>query len=147
GGQTQQVIRAVKAGEWTREGGVVVAGGIALEEGEYALKLVVAGDGASGSLSGGAGVVVLDTNLTPELEAEGVARDVIRLIQQARRYAGLDVSDRIRLVLGVPESVRRQLVVHQAFIAEETLSTAVVFDVGEPNAELDGEPVHVGVTR
>jgi len=147
GGRTQEVIKAVKSGNWTRDGDEVVAGGIALQDGEYALRLVVAGDGASGSLSGGAGVIVLDTTLTPELEAEGVARDVVRLVQQARRDAALDVSDRIRLVLGVPESVRRQLVVHQAFIAAETLATSVSFEGGEPTTELDGEPVHIGVTR
>jgi isoleucyl-tRNA synthetase len=110
------------------------------------LKLVVVGDGASTALPGGDGVVVLDTEVTAELEAEGVARDVVRLVQQARREAGLAVSDRIELVLGVPESVRRRLVAHEAFVAQETLAERIVFGVGEPNAELDGEPVHVGVT-
>ena len=46
---------------------------------------------------------MLDTAVTPELAAEGLARDVIRAVQQARRTAGLDVSDRIWLVLaGTP---------------------------------------------
>jgi isoleucyl-tRNA synthetase len=71
GGRTQQVIKAVKSGDWRQDGDTVVAGGIELQPGEYQLKLVVAGDGASTSLSGGAGVVVLDTEVTPELEAEG----------------------------------------------------------------------------
>jgi isoleucyl-tRNA synthetase len=147
GGRTQEVIKAVKSGNWSREGERVIAGGIELFEGEYALRLVVAGDGASGSLTHANGVVVLDIDLTPELEAEGVARDVVRLVQQARREAGLDVSDRIDLVLGVPESVRRQLVLHQALIAGETLATSFTFGSGEPTAELDGEPVHIAVSR
>ena len=46
-----------------------------------------------------AGVVVLDTEVTPELNAEGMARDLVRVVQQARRDAGLHVSDRIRLVV------------------------------------------------
>ena len=45
----------------------------------------------------GGGFVVLDTAVTPELAAEGVARDLVRAVQQARRDAGLDVSDRIAL--------------------------------------------------
>ena len=45
----------------------------------------------------GGGYVVLDTALTPELEAEGLARDVIRAVQDTRKAAGLDVSDRIHL--------------------------------------------------
>jgi isoleucyl-tRNA synthetase len=148
GGQTQQVIKAVKSGDWHRQGDSVIAGGIELVPGEFQLKLVVAGDGASTSLSGGAGVIVLDTEVTAELEAEGVARDLVRLVQQARRDAGLAVSDRIALRLGVPESVRRQIVAHQGFVAEETLSTSVSFDAtGDPTGELDGEPVVIGVTR
>ena len=43
----------------------------------------------------GGGFVVLDTAVTPELAAEGLARDLVRAVQQARRDAGLDVSDRI----------------------------------------------------
>jgi isoleucyl-tRNA synthetase len=148
GGSTQAVIKAVKTGDWQQQGDVVVAGGFELQPGEYQLKLVVAGDGASTSLAGGAGVVVLDIELTPELEAEGVARDLVRLVQQARRDAGLAVSDRITLVLGVPESIRRRLAPHEGFVADETLATAVRFDgTGATTAELDGEPVHISVIR
>jgi isoleucyl-tRNA synthetase len=147
GGETQAVIRAVKAGDWLERDGMVVAGGVELQPGEYQLRLVVAGDGASTSLGGNAGVVVLDTEVTPELEAEGVARDLVRLIQQARRDAGLAVSDRIELTLGVPESIRRQLAAHQQFVADETLAVSLTFGSGEPNAELDGEPVSIAVAR
>ncbi len=51
----------------------------------------------------GGGFVVLDTALTPELEAEGWARDLVRQIQDERKAAGLHVSDPIRLRLAVPE--------------------------------------------
>ncbi len=151
GGRTQEVIRAVKAGDWHQDGDTVVAGGVELLPGEYQLRLVVAGDGASTSLSGGAGVVVLDTELTPELEAEGVARDLVRLVQQARREAGLAVSDRIELVLGMPAEVRRQLEAHQAFLAAETLATSLVVQdeapAGAVAVDLDGEPVHIALRR
>ena len=98
-------------------------------------------------LSGVEGVVVLDTSLTPELEAEGVARDLIRLVQQARRDAGLHVSDRIELTLGVPESVRRQLVPHMALITEATLARSVRWEAGEPNAELGSDEVFIAVGK
>jgi isoleucyl-tRNA synthetase len=144
GAQTQQVIKAVKAGDWSQ----TVAGGIELAPGEYALRLVVAGDGASTSVGNGEGVVVLDIDVTPELEAEGTARDLVRLVQQARREAGLDVSDRIVLSLSVPEAVRRRVAPHQSMIASETLATSVRYDAeGEPNAELEGDRVVVRVTR
>ena len=47
----------------------------------------------------GGGFVILDTAVTPELAAEGLARDVVRAVQQARREAGLAVSDRITLAV------------------------------------------------
>jgi isoleucyl-tRNA synthetase len=147
GGRTQEVIKAVKSGNWCREGDTVVAGDVVLEPGEYQLKLVVAGDAASASLPGGDGVVVLDTTVTPELEAEGTTRDVMRLVQQARRDAGLAVSDRIVLTLGVPQSVRRALQANEAMLAAETLAVDVRYDGGDPNSELDGEPVFIGVQR
>ena len=147
GGRTQEVIKAVKSGNWRRDGDTVVAGDVVLEPGEYQLKLVVAGDAASASLPDGDGVVVLDTTVTPELEAEGTTRDVMRLVQQARRDAGLAVSDRIVLTLGVPQSVRRALQANEAMLAAETLAVDVRYDGGDPNSELDGEPVFIGVQR
>ena len=89
--------------------------------------------------------MALDTSVTPELEAEGVTRDLIRLVQQARRDAGLKVSDRISLTIGVPESVRRQVVAFQHLLTEATLATSLAWGTGEPTAELDGEPVHIAV--
>jgi isoleucyl-tRNA synthetase len=81
------------------------------------------------------GCVLLNTVLTPELEAEGAARDAIRHIQQARKDAGLDVSDRISLTLRVDSSSLDALSTHAEFIASETL--AVEFDVVA--AEVSGE--------
>ena len=46
--------------------------------------------------------IALDTEITPELAAEGIARDAVRVVQQARREAGLDVSDRIELSIAAP---------------------------------------------
>jgi isoleucyl-tRNA synthetase len=145
GSQVQQVIKAVKTGDWQRTDDGVVAGGVALLEGEYALKMVVQGDGASTPLSSGVGVVVLDTTLTAELEAEGVTRDLVRIVQQARRDAGLQVSDRIALTLGLPESLRRQVVAFQHLLTDATLATSLEWSAEAPNADLDGEPIHVSV--
>ena len=123
GGQTQLVIKAVKADDWQWVDGVIVAGGFSLQNGEYSLKLVANSDGASAALPGGRGVVVLDCNLTSELISEGIARDLVRLVQQARRDAGLDVSDRIHLFVGASEALLQQLVPHQMFVQSETLAT------------------------
>jgi isoleucyl-tRNA synthetase len=166
GKQVQQVIKAVKAGEWELVDGVPVAAGVALQEGEYELKLVAADGANSAPLPAGAGVVVLDTAVTPALAAEGLARDVIRVVQQARRDADLDVSDRIALVVAASPEVRAAVEAHREFVAGETLATGLAFaeagvaggagfageagvagGAGFAGEVGDGEQVTVGVTR
>jgi len=111
GKQVQQVIKAARAGDWTETDGIVTAGGIELAPGEYELVLQTGGqsaDASQGAESGdttalallqGGGFVLLDTTTTAELEAEGFARDLIRAVQDTRKSAGFEVSDRIRLDL------------------------------------------------
>jgi isoleucyl-tRNA synthetase len=148
GPDTQTVIRAVRAGDWTRDGDTVVAGGIPLQEGEYTLGLEVTGDGASALLGNGDGVVVLDTHMTPELEAEGVARDLVRAVQQARRDAGFAVSDRIVLHLDLPRGLRDRLAPFEPYVADETLAVEVVHGPIEGGrVDLDGTPVGIDVAK
>jgi isoleucyl-tRNA synthetase len=134
GGDTQKVIKAVKAGDWTsNEDGTVTAGGIELLEGEFAERLQAADPASTSALPGSTGLVVLDTEVTPELAAEGTARDVVRAVQQARRDAGLEVSDRIVLTLDAPEPVLAAVRTHEAFVAGEVLATSVAYaPVTEP---------------
>jgi isoleucyl-tRNA synthetase len=150
GADVQRVIRAVKAGDWETAGATVVAGGIELQPGEFSLRLVPSDERASASLAANDGVVTLDLDVTAELEAEGTARDLVRVVQQARRDAGLDVSDRISLTVGVVPSQLPAITVHQQFVANETLATTITvqeLSSAPPTAELDGEPVHVTVVR
>jgi isoleucyl-tRNA synthetase len=154
GGDTQKVIRAVKAGEWERAGdGTVTAGGISLLPGEFTERLVPAdgGDTRTAALPGSSGLVVLDTAVTPELTAEGLARDVVRVVQQARREAGLEVSDRVALTLDAPDAVLAAVRAHEAFVAGEVLATSVVHGaVAEPTlvgSVADGLEVRIHVAR
>ncbi|GAA1795832.1 isoleucine--tRNA ligase [Planosporangium flavigriseum] len=149
GGQVQQVIKAVKAGDWSLVDGAPVAAGVTLQPGEYELKLVAADADSSSPLPGGEGVVVLDTAVTPELAAEGLARDVVRVVQLARREAGLDVSDRVALVVDAPAEVAAAVEAHRDFVAAETLANSVSFaDTGDAGFEGEvgeGEKVRVTV--
>ncbi len=126
GKQVQAVIKASKSGDWQVEGGVVTAGGVELAVGEYQLEMVVASGDAEGSRAVGTlpreGFVVLDTAVTPELEAIGLVRDVVRAVQQARREAGLHVSDRIRLTVATDDLVWQALTEHQGLLMSETLA-------------------------
>ncbi|MEI8407846.1 MULTISPECIES: isoleucine--tRNA ligase [unclassified Kribbella] len=131
GRDVQSVIKASKSGDWSvSPDGVVVAGGIELVEGEYELETTLEAVGtASGLLSGG-GFVVLDTEVTPELAAEGVARDVIRAVQQARRDAGLNVTDRIRLSLTADAGMLAAVEAHRELIMAETLALGLETEEG-----------------
>ncbi|MEZ5092101.1 isoleucine--tRNA ligase [Nocardioides sp.] len=128
GKDVQLAIRGSKSGDWAidSEGGVT-AGGIALVQGEYTLETVAAdsdGHTATAMLPRG-GFVVLDTDVTPELEAEGVARDLVRAVQQARKDAGLDVSDRISLTVAGPADLLAAARTHESLVAGETLAVTV----------------------
>jgi isoleucyl-tRNA synthetase len=131
GRDVQQVIKASKSGDWSvREDGSVVCGGVDLEDGEFSLE-TVAGDAASGHATAvlpRGGFVVLDTVTTPELEAEGTARDLVRSVQQARRDADLDVADRITLTVAGPAAVLEAARTHEELLAAETLATAVAYE-------------------
>jgi isoleucyl-tRNA synthetase len=149
GASVQHVIRAVKAGDWSLVDGRPVAAGVELAEGEYELRLVAADQEHSAPLSGAAGVVVLDTVVTPELAAEGLARDVVRVVQQARRDAGLHVADRITLTVRASADVAAAVEAHRDFVAAETLATEVVLGpvpAGAFQGEVGaGEAVEVSV--
>ncbi len=127
GRDVQQAIKGSKSGDWSVAGdGAVTAGGLALQEGEYTLETVVddsvAGGARATAMLPSGGFVVLDTEVTPELAQEGLARDIVRAVQQARRDAGLDVSDRISLTVTGGQLVWEATVAHQALIVEETLA-------------------------
>ena len=79
--------------------------------------------------------------MTPELAAEGLARDVVRAVQQARRDAGLRVSDRIDLTLGADQAVLSAVKAHTKLIKTETL--AATLQTADSGA-VDGTPVSVG---
>ncbi|MDF3316784.1 MULTISPECIES: isoleucine--tRNA ligase [Rhodococcus] len=148
GKSVQTVIKAVKAGDWTENAdGVVVAAGIELLPEEYTQKLVAAEPDSTAALPDGAGLVVLDSAVTEELEAEGWAKDRIRQLQDARRAAGLDVSDRINVVLEVPQDCKEWAERHRELIAGEVLATS--FSVGEAGDDaVDlGDGIRAAITK
>ncbi|WP_229276309.1 isoleucine--tRNA ligase [Agromyces kandeliae] len=141
GKQVQQAIRAARAGDWALDGDVVAAGGIALEPGEYELVLEASGGAEGGNALGllaDGGFAILDVRTTPELEAEGLARDIVRAVQESRKAAGLEVGDRIRLDLTLDAAGAAAAEAHRDLIGRETLAPEVLVSVGE----VDGEGAH-----
>jgi isoleucyl-tRNA synthetase len=90
--------------------------------------------------------VLLDVNVTAELEAEGSARDIVRAVQQARREADLDISDRIIVTLSIDDELKTQILPHVGLIAGETLALEVLFDAsGERSVAVEGALIGVSV--
>ena len=92
-------------------------------------------------LDGNTGVVLLDIVLTPELSSEGLARDVVRVVQQARKDADLHVSDRIALtVSSTDDAVLEALRTHEALISGEVLATSYTV-AGKPHVGATGATI------
>ena len=141
GRRMQEVVAAHRSGDWQVDGDRATVGGVELLAGEYDFRLVSADDaGAVATLKNSDGLVVLDTHVTPELEREGVARDLIRRIQQARRDAGLDVSDRIALEVTGPTETIDAFESHRDLVMTETLAL-------DATARRVDDEVTVAVTR
>ena len=127
----QAAIKAVKAGEGVvNPDGTLTAGPAVLLPEEFSSRLVAADPEFTAALPEGSGLVVLDGTVTPELEAEGWAKDRIRELQELRRTTGLDVSDRISVVIEVPAARDAWARTHADLIAREILATS--FEFGEP---------------
>ncbi|MGB3413972.1 MAG: isoleucine--tRNA ligase [Microbacteriaceae bacterium] len=124
GKQVQQIIQAAKAGDWSESNGLVIAGGVELQEGEYELQLETSGvpEGKALALLNSESFLLLDTVLTADLEAEGLARDMIRAIQDTRKQAGFEVSDRIRLEMQMNDSDAAAIEKFSGMIQAETLA-------------------------
>src|SRR5690606_8083219 len=163
GSRTQQVagaLRALTPGElaaFHTSGELrVMIDGETVEIGREELALVQESKGELVVEASGGYTVALDPEITPDLRAEGLAREVVNRVQRLRKDAGLEVSDRIRLgVQGAGELVEA-LQAHGDFVAGETLAVETRFEeapfVEEAydhvrGVDLDGEPATIGLTR
>jgi len=147
GKDVQAAIKAVKAGEAVvNADGTLTAGPAVLQPEEYSSKLVAADPEWTAALPDGAGLVVLDGTVTEELEAEGWAKDRIRELQELRKSTGLEVSDRISVVMSVPAGRQEWAQAHRDLIAHEILATS--FEFGEPADSTEiGDGVRVSIAK
>ncbi|MGH9200218.1 MAG: isoleucine--tRNA ligase, partial [Vicinamibacterales bacterium] len=121
---------------------------IAMVAEELNVKYIAHGEAQSGTFataSEGETTVHLDTTITPDLQAEGDARELVRGIQNLRKSSGFQVSDRITVFMDAPEEVWTQLAPHMDWIAAEVLAVSVERGIEEPATEvkLSGGPVSV----
>ncbi len=92
--------------------------------------------------------VALSLELDAELLREGLAREIVHAVQNARKEAGLEITDRIELALGGDDELLAAAREHETYIAGEVLATAVAYDARDGAvASIDGRDLHIAVTR
>ena len=136
GRDVQAVFSAARGGDWTRnDDGTVTAAGHVLEAGSFELAVEASEGGAAAALASGDAVVVLDTEVTAELEAEGWARDAVRVIQDCRRLDGYVVTDRIQASLALASAEQAAAIEQWSdYVAEQTLATDLQVSVVDESA-------------
>lgn len=149
GGRVQEVLKAARNGEGAvNDDGTATVAGETLSTDEFAITLVPASEDL-GVAADRELVVALDLEIDADLELEGFARLLVRHIQNLRKTAGLDVSDRIRLGVGGGDVAERIVDRFGDYVAAEVLAVEVSDDSTAfeqtGSAEIGGEEVTFGL--
>jgi isoleucyl-tRNA synthetase len=128
GAKMKEISNDARDGKWNKISGreaIEIAGEI-LEADDYEIKLITKDADAIAPLPSNDCLVMLDLNVTKELEMEGLARDIIRTIQQNRKDANLNVSDRIKIKLNSASAELIKVVeAYGDYIKEQTLTNEI----------------------
>ncbi|WP_406708739.1 isoleucine--tRNA ligase [Trueperella pyogenes] len=142
---TSALFKAAREGAWVLEGGrarMLIDPEIVLEPGQFeATTAVEAAAGSVAEVLDSGAFVVLDTVLDEALEAEGYARDVVRVVQDQRKADGLHVADRIRLSLCVPDARVAAVEANLGMITSETLALEASVSGGANGIEATVEKI------
>ena len=128
GKEVQSVFAAAKSGDWElNEDGTAKVADVLLNAEEFELGLQPHEGITAATLNSGDAIIILDTEITEDLAKEGIARDVIRQVQQARRDAELVVTDRIKIWLNGGETILDSVKTFEEYVASQILATEIVY--------------------
>jgi isoleucyl-tRNA synthetase len=152
GPDVQAVFAAARKGEWQLTDDGLQISGHRLGTDDFSLDIRPKDEATTRVLDSGTGAVSVDLTVTPELESEGLARDVVRLVQSARRDSGLHLADRIRLALELPPDYAAAVEDHIDYVRAETLAAALTIGtlaagMGVHETPVDGGVARIGVAR
>lgn len=147
GGALKEIIPAVKRGEFEISGDTMKVGSYTLNADEFENRLTVKEGVTGAALPDSTAVVVLDTEINSELVAEGLANDALRFIQDTRKNAGMDVSDRITLEYDADPAIANAIEQHREHIMSEALITDMSRGAGEYNTEIEGYNLSVSIQK
>lgn len=149
GPKIKDIMAATKSGNWKKinENEIEIAG-INLKNDDFSLKLTPKNHDdknvAIQALSDNSHLISLDLIVTEELKQEGLARDIVRLIQQARKDADLDVADRVKIRISSEQAEIADIVKNfNEYIKEQVLAEELEFtDTQEVNTQ--GAAISIG---
>ncbi|TAF38314.1 MAG: isoleucine--tRNA ligase [Alphaproteobacteria bacterium] len=129
GAKMKEVGAAARTGAWMRDAtGAIIVAGEMLQPDEYDFSLESTIAHGAAALPSHDGLVVLDTTLTDDLIAEGIVRDVVRIVQQSRKDAGFDVSDRISIHLHAEQHIVQALQQFVDYFCDQTLCVGIEYN-------------------
>ena len=148
GGALKDIIPTVKRGDYEIKGDKLIVGEYTLNNDEFENRLTVK-DGITGSaLPDNTAVVVLNTETNSELIAEGLVNDALRFIQDSRKAAGLDVSDRIKLTYNTEIAMHNAIETHKKRIMHDALIVEMNFgEANQFNTEIEGYNLSINIEK
>ncbi|MDW2958937.1 MAG: isoleucine--tRNA ligase [Alphaproteobacteria bacterium] len=147
GGALKEIIPSVKRGDYEIVGDKLIASGHELNSDEFENRLTVKPGVTGATLPDNTAVVVLDTNVTADLVAEGLANDALRFIQDTRKVAGLDVSDRIVLTYNADPALANAIEQHKRRIMRDALVVEMQNGDGEYTKDIEGYELSISVKK
>lgn len=147
GGALREIIPAVKQGAYEISGDKLIVGTHTLNADEFENRLTVLPGITGAALPDNTAVVVLDTEMNAELVAEGLANDALRFIQDSRKAAGLDVSDRIKLTYNADPALAAAIDAHRARIMSDALVVEMTRGDGEYETQIEGYAITIGIQK
>ncbi len=147
GGALREIIPAVKQGAYEISGDKLVVGAHTLNADEFENRLTVLPGITGAALPDNTAVIVLDTEINAELAAEGLANDALRFIQDSRKAAGLDVSDRIKLTYNADPALAAAIEAHRTRIMSDALIVDMSRGDGEYETQIEGYAITIGIQK
>lgn len=149
GGALKDILPAIKNGDYAIDNGQLTINNYVLNADEFEIRLNVKPGVTGAALPDNTAVVVLDTNITPELVSEGLANDVLRFIQDTRKEIGLDVSDRIRMTVAGDEKIVQSLKSHEQRIMADCLAVEITYTDSalEHAMEIEGHAISIKIEK
>ena len=147
GGALKEIIPAVKRGEYEMSDAKLKVGQYTLNSDEFEKRLTVKQGVTGCALPDNTAVIVLDTEINSELVAEGLANDALRFIQDTRKNAGMDVSDRIILEYNADPALANAIEQHRQHIMDEALITNMSRGDGKYNTEIEGYNLSISIKK